>query len=116
MTDSLILTVERLPAGLVIVYNGGCHPHHAQHKQREEDQHHHCLVDPAQDTLQWEERGKQRKGSTNIREEGDPRTVPGLGDQGFTRQEEYFSLTLVSPTPRHLQPPPDFGSTSALCS
>ena len=65
-----LLTIEGLPAGLVVVHNGRGDPHHAQHQQSEKHQHHHRLIDPGQDTLR-EETGGFGGGEGSVGKEGD---------------------------------------------
>lgn len=55
-------TVEALP-GEVVMEEGRCHPHDAQHEQRQQQQQYHRLVHPAHDSLQQETTHQQRRPS-----------------------------------------------------
>lgn len=87
-----LLTIEGLPAGLVVVHNGRGYPHHAQDQQSEEHQHHHRLIDPGQDTL-WEEAVGFGGGDGSVGNEGD-RGDGSLAWEpertGFRRQQRVF--------------------------
>lgn len=87
-----LLTIEGLPAGLVVIHNGRGYPHHAQDQQSEEHQHHHRLIDPGQDAL-WEEAVGFRGGEGSVGMEGD-RGDSSLAWEaertGFRRQQRVF--------------------------